>query len=93
MSDAPTGSPVDVGEPFLTAPEVAAKLHVTAQTIRNWIDQGTLPAIRVGRAFRVNPRDVDQLLARTNAAGAGRRSRRGVWEPAAARIYRDSDSV
>jgi excisionase family DNA binding protein len=93
MSDAHTGSPFDVGEAFLTAPEVAAKLQVTAQTIRNWIDQGTLPAIRVGRAFRVSPRDVDDLLARTNAAGAGRRSRRGVWEPAAARIYRDSDSV
>ena len=63
MSDADSGSPFDVGEPFLTAPEVAARLHVTAQTVRNWIDQGTLPAIRVGRAFRVNPRDVDVLLA------------------------------
>jgi excisionase family DNA binding protein len=93
MSDADSGSPFDVGEPFLTAPEVAARLHVTAQTVRNWIDQGTLPAIRVGRAFRVNPRDVDVLLARTNAAGAGRRSRRSVWQPAAARIYRESDSA
>jgi excisionase family DNA binding protein len=93
MSDAPTGEPFDVGEAFLSAPEVAARLHVTAQTVRNWIDQGTLPAIRVGRAFRVNPRDVDDLLARTNAAGVGRRSRRGVWESARARIYRESDSV
>ena len=93
MSDADSGSPFDVGEPFLTAPEVAARLHVTAQTVRNWIDQGALPAIRVGRAFRVNPRDVDDLLARTNAAGVGRRSRRGVWESARARIYRESDSV
>jgi excisionase family DNA binding protein len=82
-----------VGEPFLTAPEVAARLHVTAQTVRNWIDQGSLPAIRVGRAFRVNPRDVDDLLARTNAAGVARGSRRGVWQPAAARIYREGDSV
>lgn len=93
MSDTQTGSPFEVGEPFLSVPEVAARLHVTSQTVRNWIDHGTLPAIRVGRAFRLNPRDVDDLLASTNAARVGRRSRRGVWEPARARIYRDSDSV
>jgi excisionase family DNA binding protein len=38
---------------LLTVPQVAAELQVTAQTIRNWIDHGTLPAVRIGRAFRV----------------------------------------
>ena len=52
MSDTQTGSPFDVGKPFLSVPEVAARLHVTSQTVRNWIDQGTLPAIRVGRHLR-----------------------------------------
>lgn len=62
-------------------PEVAAKLRVTAQTIRNWIDQGTLPALRVGRAFRVHPEDVAELLASATAIGGMRRTRRGVWDP------------
>jgi len=39
--------------PLLTVPQVAEEFQVTAQTIRNWIDQGVLPAARVGRAFRI----------------------------------------
>ena len=44
----------EMAEPkLLTVPQVAAEFQVTAQTIRNWIDHGTLPAVRIGRAFRV----------------------------------------
>ncbi len=32
---------------LLTVPQVADVFRVTAQTIRNWIDQGLLPAVRV----------------------------------------------
>jgi excisionase family DNA binding protein len=60
---------------LLTVPQVASAFQVTAQTIRNWIDHGTLPAVRVGRAFRVRREDVDALLdtefaprGRSNAA-------------------------
>ncbi len=58
----PSENPFEVGDPFLKVPEVAARLDVTAQTIRNWIDQGILPALRVGRGFRVNPREVDRMV-------------------------------
>jgi excisionase family DNA binding protein len=66
---------------LLTVPEVAATFQVTAQTIRNWIDHGTLPAVRVGRAFRVRPQDVDALLERAAADSTSLATRRSLWEP------------
>jgi excisionase family DNA binding protein len=69
------------GTVLLTVPEVAAVFQVTAQTIRNWIDHGTLPAVRVGRAFRVRPQDVDALLERAAADSTSLATRRSVWEP------------
>ena len=33
---------------FLTVAEIAGILKLNQQTIRNWIDQGSLPALRVG---------------------------------------------
>ena len=66
---------------LLTVPEVAAIFQVTAQTIRNWIDHGTLPAVRVGRAFRVRREDVDALLERASADSSSLATRRSLWEP------------
>jgi len=67
---------------LLTVPQVAAAFQVTAQTIRNWIDHGTLPAVRVGRAFRVRQEDVDALLERASADSSSLATRRSLWEPA-----------
>jgi len=66
---------------LLTVPQVAATFQVTAQTIRNWIDHGTLPAVRVGRAFRVRQKDVDELLERACADSSSLATRRSLWEP------------
>ena len=66
---------------LLTVPEVAAIFQVTAQTIRNWIDHGTLPAVRVGRAFRIRRQDVDALLDRASADSSSLATRRSLWEP------------
>jgi excisionase family DNA binding protein len=41
---------------FLTVAEVAAMLKLNQQTVRNWIDQGSLPALRVGRRARIRVR-------------------------------------
>jgi transposase-like protein len=35
---------------FLTVAEIAKQLKLNPQTIRNWIDQGSLPAVRVALA-------------------------------------------
>ena len=64
------------GPKLLTVPQVAAEFQVTAQTIRNWIDHGALPAVRVGRAFRVKREDVDALLERASADSTSLATRR-----------------
>jgi len=46
----------------MTVADVAEHLQLNQQTIRNWIDAGTLPAFRVGRRVRIRRSDLDQLL-------------------------------
>ena len=54
MASSPVaGSPGSDWE-FLTVAEVAEELKVNQMTVRNWIDTGELPAVRVGaRRVRV----------------------------------------
>ena len=52
----------DPGEEFLTVAEVAATLKLNQQTVRNWIDQGSLPALRVGRRVRIKRSDFERIL-------------------------------
>jgi excisionase family DNA binding protein len=49
-------------EEFLTVAEIAEMLKLNQQTVRNWIDDGYLPAIRAGRRVRVLRSDLKQLL-------------------------------
>lgn len=49
-------------QPLLTVAEVAEKLRLNQQTVRNWIDAGSLPAIRVGRRVRIKREDLDRIL-------------------------------
>ncbi len=50
-------------ETFLTVAEVAEMLKLNQQTVRNWIDQGSLPAVRVGRRVRIRRSDLERVLA------------------------------
>jgi len=47
---------------FLTVAEVAATLKLNQQTVRNWIDQGSLPALRIGRRVRIRRSDFERLI-------------------------------
>jgi excisionase family DNA binding protein len=78
---------------LLTVPQVAEEFQVTAQTIRNWIDQGVLPAVRVGRAFRIARADVDALLDRAKAESESLATQRDPWSPEAFRLPRESDAI
>ncbi len=50
-------------EEYLTVGEVAALLKLNQQTVRNWIDRGDLPAVRVGaRRVRVKQSDLAAYL-------------------------------
>lgn len=49
---------------LLTVTQVAEILKLNPQTIRNWIDAGTLPAVRVGgRRVRIKRKDPDNFVA------------------------------
>jgi excisionase family DNA binding protein len=53
---------------YLTVDEIAARFKVNPQTVRNWISQGDLRAVRSGaRRVRVLPTDLDRFLAATGA--------------------------
>ncbi len=56
-------------ETFLTVAEVAEILRLNPQTVRNWIDQGTLPAIRMGRRVRIKRSDFDRVVEQSYSAG------------------------
>lgn len=59
-------------EKFLTVAEIAASLRLNQQTVRNWIDAGTLPALHVGRRVRVARPDLEALLEQqASACGTG----------------------
>jgi excisionase family DNA binding protein len=42
--------------------EVAELLKLNQQTVRNWIDQGSLPALKVGRRVRIKRSDLERML-------------------------------
>jgi excisionase family DNA binding protein len=54
--------PSNLEDSFLTVAEVAELLKLNQQTVRNWIDQGSLPALRVGRRVRIRRSDLERLL-------------------------------
>ncbi len=47
---------------FLTVTEVAAQLRVSKMTVYRLVHGGTMPAVRVGRSFRVPASAVEEYL-------------------------------
>jgi excisionase family DNA binding protein len=48
---------------FLTVGEVAAVLRVSNMTVYRLINAGEIPAVRIGRSFRLREVDLDRYLA------------------------------
>ena len=58
-----TNSSGDLSESkFLTVAEVAAVMRVSKMTVYRLVHNGELPAVRVGRSFRVSEEDVNEYL-------------------------------
>jgi excisionase family DNA binding protein len=57
-------------ETFLTVAEVAEMLKLNPQTVRNWIDQGRMPALRVGRRVRIRRSDLERVLEESSTTAA-----------------------
>jgi excisionase family DNA binding protein len=51
-----------LSKPFMTTHEIAKLLKVSEATVRAWIHEGKLRAIRVGREFRVAAKDLEAFV-------------------------------
>lgn len=58
-----TGDIADVQ--FLTVAEVAAMMRVSKMTVYRLVHSGELPAVRVGRSFRVRETDANEYLRKS----------------------------
>ena len=47
---------------FLTIAEVASVMRVSKMTVYRLVHGGELPAVRVGRSFRVSEEDVNEYI-------------------------------
>ncbi len=52
----------ELEDDYLTVADIAGLLKLNQQTVRNWIDQGSLPAVRVGRRVRIRRVDLQRVL-------------------------------
>jgi len=60
---------LDSNDEYLTVPEVAREMRYSERTVRNWINEGRLPAIQPnGREYRVARKHLDALKTRVGAA-------------------------
>ena len=53
------------GDPLLTVSEVAATMRVSKMTVYRLVHSGELPAVQVGRSFRINEDDVNEYLRKS----------------------------
>lgn len=54
---------MSASDPYLSVGEVAEELNVSVESVRDWIAQGRLAAIRPGRrAWRVRRSDLQRML-------------------------------
>ncbi len=63
-------------EQFYSIEQVASQLGLHVRTVRNYVRDGRLKGVRIGKQYRVARADLDALTGRA-AASAGRRKRRG----------------
>ena len=50
------------GSRFLTATEAAERMRVSKMTVYRLIRSGRLPAVQIGKAYRVRERDLEDYL-------------------------------
>jgi excisionase family DNA binding protein len=57
---------LDLSDDQLTIAEVARLLQLNAQTLRNWITDGSLPCVREGRRVYFRREDLEELVGTTD---------------------------
>ncbi len=51
-----------MSDQLLTVGEVAERLRISSMTIYRWIEEGRLPAMQIGKQYRVRAADLDEVL-------------------------------
>ena len=51
-----------MNEKLLTPEQVAERLQVTERTVYGWLRRGKLPALKLGRLWRIRPEDLEAFL-------------------------------
>ncbi|MGI8493375.1 MAG: helix-turn-helix domain-containing protein [Acidimicrobiales bacterium] len=59
----PVVQPNESRSRFLTVAEVAETLRVSNMTVYRLVQSGEIPALRVGRSYRIREDDLDSYLA------------------------------
>lgn len=72
----------------LTPHEVAESLQVGVRQVYKWIQDGDLPAVRLGRVYRVQPEDLQRFLLERKTI---RRSR--IWQERLDRALAESQAA
>jgi excisionase family DNA binding protein len=72
--------PDSTRETYWTVAELAERLRLNQQTLRNWIEHGSLPAVRVGRRVRVLNSDFERLVAGGGASAGPSAEAVAFWE-------------
>jgi excisionase family DNA binding protein len=50
---------------WMSTQEAARRLGVTTRTLYRFVDEGLLPAYKMGRVFRLQAKDVDDFIERS----------------------------
>ena len=59
-------NPGDISDSkFLTVAEVAAMMRVSKMTVYRLVHSGEMPAVRVGRSFRVREEDANEYIRKS----------------------------
>nr|WP_296769905.1 helix-turn-helix domain-containing protein [Rhodococcus sp. (in: high G+C Gram-positive bacteria)] len=61
-----------MGNDFYTAEQVAELLGLHVRTVRNYIQDGRLPAVRIGKQYRITPDGLNALTGTGTPADAPR---------------------
>ena len=51
-----------MADELMTVPEVAERVRVTTMTIYRWIEDGKLPAMQIGKHYRIRSADLENML-------------------------------
>lgn len=65
--------PPSVKSPLLAIQDLSAQWRIPKATIYNWVSQGRLPHIKLGRCLRFDPEEIRRFEERGKLYSSGKR--------------------